>query len=314
MNKHITLCCILFFNYSYSQIISNNTGSEYQFGFGIKTILEVQRFSNLRLSLSAGIGKKMKDDLSFIYPSINTELQIYNGGMGSSLMNKNKLKLNFDFVTSVSITLGSKLVNHIGYAKKFNPLYYFLDDSAISLQNPYHWSLSLGSNYIISSDSNKENQMVGLLNLNFGRLIQFTYINDGAPFGKLTGDGYDRYHTGGGMFSYHGNYTDAINLIEISYHRFTGYQRNSFEISNHMQIDFIPYKNSEAFYYNQSKWKFKLSNYNSGYGGYFAYYNSNLDGQDLIHKIIDKAYQPNLLKISRKAYGINYYYTNWNSK
>lgn len=302
---------------SHSQVqnsIKNLQGGAFQFGCAVKMSFEIQKFTNFRLSISGGLGKKIKD-IEFLYPTLNSEIQIYNGGLGSNLLYGKHRKLKIDFVTSFMITCGVREVNYLGYITKNNPLNYFSDLSATALQNPYYNSISLGSNYILSTDRKKENQLVGVANINIERTVQITYYNDGTPFSNFTGDGYDRYYTGGGTISYYGNYRDKINHIEISYHKFTGYQRNAFETANHMQIDFIPYNDYEAFYYNQSRWKLKAGNYENGFGVFLtAYDKPNWDAQDVIHFKINNAYHPDLFNTPRYGFGLDYGYLNWTTR
>ncbi|WP_397362743.1 hypothetical protein [Olleya sp. R77988] len=314
--KSLFICC-LFSVIATAQVkttIEQSNSDDFQFGGALKLTFEVQKFTNFRLSIAAGAGKKI-EGLNYIYPAINTEIQLYNGGIGSSLLYSKQRQLILDFIISFNVTGGIREVGTYGYATRYNPLNYFSDLSAKPLQNPYYNSLSLGSNYIISSDKNRENQLIGIFNLNVERTFQFTYYNDGTPFRNTLGDGYDRYYTGGGIFSYYGNYNDAINHIALSYHKFTGYQRNAFEMANHLQIDFIPYKDVQAFYYNQSRWRFAVGNYDTGFSGHVSIYdNPKLDVQDYIHLTIDNAYHPNTFNKPRWAFGFDYNYVNWNSK
>lgn len=298
----------------YAQTKQSHNGQDFQYGIGVKFGFEIQKFSNFRFSIAGGIGKPI-DDVEFIYPSLHCELQIYNGGIGSTLLYSKHRNLVFDFNTSVTVTAGIRGLDEFSSLKKFTPLYYFSDLNFTPLQAPYYNSFSLGSNFIVSSDSERENQLVGFSNLNLERTVQICYYNDGTPWGNFTGDGYDRYFTGGGVLSYHSNFSNSINLVELSYHKFTGYQRFAFEIANHMQIDFIPYKSVNAFYYNQSRWRLKAANFESGFGFQFSVYDKQKwDMQDLIHFTIDNGYHPDTYHETRYSFGLDYSYINFNSK
>ncbi len=287
----------------------NLNGDSFQYGGAIKLTYEIQKLPNFRLSIAGGIGKEL-EGISNIYPTFHLDLQMYNGGIGASLLKSQREKLHFDLNTSVMIISGFDKVNEKDLAVKFSPINYFSTNSATPLYNPFNWSFSLGTNYIVFSDKSNKNQFVGALNANFGRLIQVTYYNDGAPWGNILSDGYDRYHTGGGAVSYYGNFNDEINFLEVSYQRFTGYTENSFEIANHLQLDFIPYKDKKQYYYNQSKYNFKVANYTKGYSGSFYLYNFGGDAQDNIHYIINCTYHPNTIDSQRMGVSLEYLYSN----
>ena len=187
----------------------------FEYGASDKFTFEVQTFSNFRLSLTGGIGKRI-EGIECIYPAAHLEMQLYNGGIGSSLLYSRQRRLTADFVASVLITGGVREVGPDGFAERYSPLNFFSDLSATPLQNPYYNSISLGSNYVISTNRDRENQLVGVFNLNAERIVQVTYYNDGTPFGNWIGDGYDRYYTGGGMLSYYGKYTDEVNIAELT--------------------------------------------------------------------------------------------------
>jgi len=152
-----------------------------------------------------------------------------------------------DFITAFTLTSGFNnyfTSEHLADTVNWHlmPLYYFADFVNPALENPYNYSLSLGTNVIASTDKNKTVQRIGFLNIHLESL-QFSYYNDGgSPFDELyLGDSKDRYYTGGAMLSYSGLQKDFVNHIELSFHKFTGYTKNAFEVSNKLDLTYVNY-------------------------------------------------------------------------
>lgn len=302
INKTFTIIFISFLSLiSYSQ----DKNDKFDYGVSAKLELEVQKFTNLRLSIVGGIAKKI-EKVDFLYPAIHLETVLYNGGIGSSLSKDGIGKLYCDVITSFSLTGGRGKRNNESFNKKFSPLNFFSNFSAYVFQNPYYNSISLGSNYIISINSNKKNQLVGMFNANIGSYFQLTYCNDGTPFGNWLGDGQDRYYTGIGVLGYYGNHNDIIDNIELSFHKFTGYQPHLFDFANSMQIDIMPYKDTQGYYYNQNRFSLRVGNYGNNYSFFASMYDSvKYDSQDWIHYLIDNAYHPDFYRDTRFGFGVS---------
>jgi hypothetical protein len=150
----------------------------------------------------------------------------------------------------------------------------------------------VGTNFIFTSDRNKKFQRTGFLNFHFNR-FQISYSNDGGvPLSDIyLGDRKDRYYTGSALLSYHGKPFTAVNLIELSYHKFTGYTQNSFEASNQFDFAFVNYKKKEQRFYNKSMFTLNLANPVKGYGLNVKLYNkTKWDVQHLIHWSIFNSY------------------------
>ena len=172
------------------------------------------------------------------------------------------------------------------------PLYYFADFVNPAMQNPYNYSLSVGTNVIFSTDDNKTAQRVGFLNVHLSSM-QFSYYNDGGwPFNELhTGDNKDRYYTGGAVISYNGTQEDAVNHIELSFHKFTGYTKNAFEASSMLGLAYVDYYKSDQKYFNKSMWSLNISNPVKGYGLSVKRYNyTKWDVQHLVHWSLFNSY------------------------
>src|SRR5690606_37731044 len=133
---------------------------------------------SFKLSGNVGIGKSWLNEN--IYPTFNTEFQLYYSGLGSNSLPKTKREPVLDVILAFTLTAGKEGDdNYYSLA----PLRYFSDFAYPSLKNPYEYSLSAGTNIIFSTDQNRETQRIGFLNGNaYG--FQLSYYNDGTPFPK----------------------------------------------------------------------------------------------------------------------------------
>jgi hypothetical protein len=296
-----TILCFAGITVCYAQVKLNLKGSDngLQYGFSVKAQLEVSTVKqtqapHLRVAIAGGIGSSFIDNN--IYPTINTELQLYNNGLGSSKPGKNKPGINLDLVTALTLTAGVKDFLQQSRMQLFMdrnvPLYYFADFGLPALKNPFAYSFSIGTNFIINNDGDKQFQRTGFLNFHFNR-FQISYSNDGGvPISNIyLGDRKDRYYTGSVLFSYHGKPYTAVNLVELSYHKFTGYTLNSFEASNQFDFAYVNYKKTAQRFYNKSMFTLNLANPVKGYGVNVKLYNkTKWDVQHLIHWSIYNAY------------------------
>lgn len=260
-----------------------------QLGFSVKATLEAGRkatpFINFRLSATAGVASDFIGP--WIYPSFHTEFQLYNGGLGSG---NDRLTKGFllDIIAAVTVTTGVNNQLASGkssiYTERNVPLYYFSNFALPALQNPFDHSLSVGTNFIVSTDRQKSFQRIGFVNLHAWRL-QLSYYNDGGfPFSDIfLGDRRDRYYTGGGTLSYNGKRHTLLETVELGYHKFTGYTRGAFEVSNKLNLAYVNYRNKEQHKYNRSLWVLNLANPSRGFGINLRTY--NYIDQDIQHKI-----------------------------
>lgn len=224
---------------------------------------------------------------------------MYNGGLGSKKRNGNKKPgITMDLINAFTLTTGvnnyltSDSIVPIIKTNRNVPLYYFSNFTSPALQNPYDYSVSVGTNFIVSTDRLKSDQRVGFINIHLHRL-QVSYYNDGgSPFDEsFLGDSKDRYYTGGTLFSYQGNARSDINFVELAFNKFTGYTKNAFEVSNKLDLAFVNYNNTEQKYYNKSVWSLTIANPEKGFGVNINRYNhTNWDVQHLIHFSIYNSY------------------------
>tara|TARA_R110002051_G_scaffold78626_1_gene142194 strand:+ start:1994 stop:2974 length:981 start_codon:yes stop_codon:yes gene_type:complete len=317
-NLSLFILLVLFSSfYCKAQNDFNLTTSNLQYGVALKLNLEFGiRFKKkfkfnkrnffspgAKLSLTAAVGYE-KTDLGF-FPAIHT---------GVILFNKNTIGSNQEiasYVPQVHFFANAVVAAEID-RRQFNrfeksvPFYHFTEFVANPLQNPYFSSISFGVNFIKVKE---DHQWVGFFNANAARTVQISYYNDGGPVLGWPGDNMDRYYTGGGHASYHGNYRDEIDLIELSYHKYTGYQKYAFDVADKLQIDFLNYNDSNQFSYNQQRWRLNFSSLRSGYGGSISIFNLNrIDFQDFLHFNTNVPYHPDYYNGFKIMFGGRYEY------
>lgn len=318
------ICCVA--NFANSQTHFNATSNRYSFQYGLSLKCSVE-FGHtqyrpnpiFRITVNGGVGSNFISE--WLYPSLNIEVQLYNGGLGS----RNEKTLgrttnDLDIITALTLTAGSNdrfKTNKIKSLEKRNvPLYYFSDFVHPALQNPYDASFSLGTNVIFTPlNREKKDQRIGFINGHF-KQIQLSYYNDGGIpiYDTYLGDRKDRYYTGGGVISYHGKTSTSAfaDLLEISYKKFTGYTKNAFEISNKLLLNFMNYHTTEQRLYNKSLWTLNIANTFKGVGLTVASYNKVAwDMQHYIHWGLFNTYHMVPYK-SYWAISASYYYVNTN--
>ena len=306
--------------------INNSDGIQY--GFAIKTTIDINgiesngKYTNFNIAVVGGIGGH-PFDLENIYPTAHAGFMVYNRGDLVSDYSKSFFNSTIlDFFIDLTLNVGYYRDN-INFNIRNVPLYHFSDFTPNPLQNPFQHSVSLGSNTVISTDSYRQEQpqRIGFLNIMIDRHFQFSMYNDGS-FYRLLGlaDGLDRYYTGGGMFAYHLDNDANFNLLEFSFHKFTGHEKYAFDSGNLLQLDFIPFKEPKTYYYNKNRMRFTMSNTNRNYGIHLTAHNTDKDFQDKIHFNGNYSYHPDIFKDYKgivdeiKRLGIGGYWINNNSK
>ncbi len=295
----ILCCAVATLCYAQEKLHLKTSTNGLQYGFSVKAQLECSTVKqtqapHVRIALAGGIGSSFIDNN--IYPTLNTELQLYNNGLGSSKPGKKKPGIDLDFVTALTLTAGVKdFLQQSRMQLLINrnvPLYYFADFGLPALKNPFAYSFSIGTNFIFTNDKDKQFQRTGFVNFHFNR-FQISYSNDGGvPLSNIyLGDRKDRYYTGSVLLSYHGKPYTAVNLVELSYHKFTGYTQNSFEASNQFDFAYVNYKKTAERFYNKSLFTLNVANPVQGYGFNVKLYNkTKWDVQHLIHWSIYNSY------------------------
>jgi hypothetical protein len=264
-----------------------------QYGVSLKAAVEFncggykQPNPNIRISINGGIASYFLN--TSVYPSLNEEIEMYNGGIGSKNRFGKGSPFTLDFITAITVTAGIK--DHFIASKsyllknRYAPLYYFSEFIRPCLQNPYSYSISAGTDFIFSTDKEKTSQRIGFLNIHFDR-VQVSYYNDGGTPVNQThlGDMKDRYYTGGAVISYNGPINTFLNDVRLSYSKFTGFTKNAFEASNKLNLAYVYYHDQEQKFYNKSTWSVSAGNVTNGWElGVRSYNYVVQDVQHLIH-------------------------------
>lgn len=288
-----------------------------QYGFSLNAFIDIGLKKKtdpapvFRLTSSAGIGA---DFLSQnIYPSVNVEVHLYNGGIGSR--NEHSFStLSLDAMIALTLTAGikSQLLKSksTDFFNRNVPLYYFSDFTRPALQNPFNSSVSVGTNIIFTPDKGKKRQRIGFLNVH-NENFQFSYFNDGGvPISTIyLGDRADRFYTGGFLFSFNFPHNTLLNTISLSYFKYTGYSKSAFEVSNKMYLDYMNYHDSTQQKFNKSIWVVSMQNIQKGLGLNYKWYNNvTVDLQHRIHSALFNAFHMVPYK-TYGAIGFNYFYT-----
>lgn len=298
---------VLFLSSQYKVYSQNN----FSFGVGGKLNIEFsyKYRPDFKLGITGGISYNsiINNDYG-ISPTLHGGLIFFNGRSVGANQSKKKYTIQSHAFLNTTVVfqldrLDFKPIN------RSVPLYHFAEFTASPLQNPYKSSVSYGMNLILVHD--KKHQRIGFFNLNIAGRFQVSYYNDGGPVLGWVGDNRDRYYTGGIVLSYHGYFDDAINLVELSYHKFTGYQKYAFDVGEHLQIDFVNYNDTNQFKYNQQRWRLNFSNLDNGFGGSISLYNANsIDFQDFLHFWTNVPYHPDYFNGYRWMFGGRYEYNN----
>jgi hypothetical protein len=290
-------CSCFLFSLSQNKTDFRTNQRGLQFGFSGKITAEAGTKArpaiNLRFSLNVGVASEFID--KWMYPSLNMELQAYNGGFGSR-NHDGQRGFCMDVITAMTVTAGIRnqfVSTNINLLARRNvPLYYFANFAQPALQNPFQHSFSVGTNYIFSTDGNKSSQRIGFINLHIWR-FQLSYYNDGGvPIADIyLGDRRDRYYTGGATLSYNGKRNTLPETVELGFYKYTGYTKNAFEVSNKLNLAYVHYRNQEQKFYNRSLWSLNLASPSKGFGINLRTFNYvDQDFQHAIHWKLSDAY------------------------
>lgn len=263
---------LLFFQEGNSQNFLNNSNIEQELiDYRHEILRENQLKSALGLGASLDLGTKSNGSLRvyvtvaalkniFNAGSFNTLIgaqsivEIYRGGLGTSVLDTEKSKFVFEIRNSVMLLTGWDDNQRISG----KPGFVNVVSNKSPLFDPLDYSISLGTTFVNGLNHDR-NQQIGTLSLS-AREGRFSYYNDGPPFNWFAlGDKYDRYWSGGGSFSFH--YTDNSNLLTdftIRFDNYTGYQTNLYETVDLLKLDNIAYKQKKQQFFNQSRIQYQL--------------------------------------------------------
>ncbi|MEO5681606.1 MAG: hypothetical protein ABIQ88_03135 [Chitinophagaceae bacterium] len=272
----------------------SNTGE--QLGASIKLTAEIGNSKtsfSWRMGISGGAAAFLGRD--WLYPSLHADLMLYHGGIGSNWPGiKSSCYADIELSVAYTFTIGLKnrlyTNSNLNPVVRHYPLYYLNTFNIPPLQNPFNYSVSWGGNaiYFFTRRENKF-QQVGFANVHADR-AQLSYTNDGPPFFPPFGDKFDRMHTGGGFISLHGNNDWPVNLFEIGFNKFTGYSKNTYELSNQAGIVYLYYNDQTQQYYNRSHIYSTIGNTAQNWALTLNRY--NYPKWDIQHKIHQRLFYP----------------------
>jgi len=291
-------------------------GSGVQVGISAKGSVEfLEGIPQFRLGINAGVGSAVLSNA--VYPSLNLEWQVYYRGLGTrSSTPKSRHDLTSDIILAGTLTGGINYqLDGISLQKaawRNKPLYYFTEFVQPALQNPFRYSLSIGSNILLAMDPGKKKfQRIGFINAHVGT-FQFNYYNDGGGFQSVgIGDGEDRYFTGGGFAAVNLDGRKDLNQFSLSYHKFSGFYPGAFDLASDMDLTFVNYKNPDEAYYNKSFWSLSVGNVTKGWSGFIRSNNiyNRIDFQNFIHYSGTDAYHqipyPRYFSVGGSYSGLN---------
>jgi len=271
----------------------------YEWGASLKVAVSISNASPvIRIGSSVGIGiLALNND---VFPSAHLEWDVYLNGLGTrsgSPHHKNQLTTDVFLAATLTGRLGGgKYTDNYYKNPAWNqPLYCWSDFAQPPLQNPFWNSLSVGSVWALSFDKQKRLAHGGIQRIGFlnGHADQFdlSYTNDGGGLISQSrlGDHRDRMYTGCGHLSFHPKTMDGINSYELSFHRYTGYSRQAFELSCDMHLGFVDYHDSVQQYYSRSEFCLRVGSTTQGWAGTVRWINprNRREVQNLIHYIGD---------------------------
>jgi hypothetical protein len=287
------------------EVGSRRQHSTVQWGASLKASLELLRgLPNFRLAAVAGLGAPVFDRVA--YPSLHLEGQLYGGGLGTHTgQGLKNYHATADFILAASVTSGVayrvRRLTDDQLARRYQPLYYFTELALPPLQNPYAASVSVGTNFLLATDVHKSRwQQIGFFGIHgewrhrgqyWGG--QFNYYNDGGGTQALgIGDGRDRYYTGGGLLAFNAPVTQKLNTFTASYHKFSGFYPNAFELASALNLGYVPYRDSAQEHYNRSYYNFSVGSVSQGAEAFARINNpfNRFDFQNSIHYVGNFAY------------------------
>ncbi len=167
-------------------------------------------------------------------------LTLYTRTLGNDL-NPLKTDVQIDFINTLVLGFVSRdTLDYMKYLRTMNNAPYY------NLRHNNKNALFVGTNFVLNNHGRK--QAVGSITIT-ARDYSLNYYNDGGiPIDVVgIGDGFDRWWTGGFMFTKHTHERDLVgkmhsyNRWEGSFDQFTGYAPLVYELSNILGINIPEY-------------------------------------------------------------------------
>lgn len=227
----------------------------YNFQLGAKIDLGWRRNGTIRLFAIFGFLQNFSSGTFKVLLGGQSELEMYRGGLGTSLQNREKSRINLEWRNSLMMLGGWEDGGGMVNGK---PAFVSVGDTRSALVDPLDISFSLGTTFI-NGINHRRNQQIGTLHITvYNGVLQ--YYNDATPFHWLgLADRYDRYWTGGGQLgAYWKNDHTLVTHFVLRFDNYTGYQVNLYEVAGVLQIDNMPYYEAEEQMYNQANFQYKV--------------------------------------------------------
>ena len=262
------------------------------FGVSARVVLDIglNNKSSFRFGVSTGFGYSI---YSSNLTSVNLEYSYLWSGLGT-YNDENCSYIVISPIVTQSFNSKRQELREDNY--RYQSLYYFTDLIPPALQNPYLNSSSIGLNFVRFYNQRiySKWQRIGHIGFKFNT-FHIAYNNDGGPVLNLIADGEDRYFTGIGIVNVHLNDKLVVNKFNISFYKFTGYSKMSFEISDELLYSSVDYDNPNQNFFNKGFWEFGVGN--SEYGSVFLRINNpknTKEVQNFIHYHMGFGYHQNL--------------------
>ena len=270
--------------------------------FGASVDFGNKRNGSIRGFLSVGLLRSLGSREFKCLFGAQSQLEIYRGGLGTSLENNEKFKLNIEWRNAI-IAISGYERNNDPVSK---PAFVSVLNDLSALYNPLDYSLSIGTCFI-NGINHSRHQQIGIGSISVLN-VQLNYYNDATPFHKIgLADRFDRYWTGGGDLGvYWNNNSRFITDIQLSYVNYTGYQRNLYELAGIVHMDNLPYKDKSQQMFNQGAFIYKVGIKNQMHVNYSIFEPAYSDIQYLIHyNITESPFHPRPLG-RRNTIGFDY--------
>ncbi|MBL0048925.1 MAG: hypothetical protein IPP32_12610 [Bacteroidetes bacterium] len=278
------------------------------FGFTSKVtfIMAHAPLKSIRISVGGALQREVGFFGSYkVAITYQNSISLYQGGVGSSVFAKERYKYELDWLNGMTISFpfSTRPPQDIANA----PLYIVGQFQIPSITNKYNTAINYSSSFI--ANNHRKNQWVGQVGFKADK-FQIAYYNDGTPYHWFrTGDGLDRWWTGGGILDI---YAQDFRM-QFAYDKFTGYSPLAFELSNSFGLNKDLYRDINQFGYNRSGWSFNFQWKNGVELGFGYFDNPNWDIQNWIHTTRGMVTHPQVVAPSF-TYSGSYSYLNTANK
>jgi hypothetical protein len=280
--------------------------------------------SNVRLLASIGSKGNLNhysgnQRVSYFITPIATAAIMLGKGIGASMLDK-RLGLRLQFNVNLNLTgeWGPYQIVSLQHRIEGAP---YMIENGFKADRTNVINISSSEILVNIDKKNYDLQRVGGVFVGINR-FSFSYFNDGPPFGMWAGDGLDRWFTGTGHASYNfSGLNEDINKgenieqknarkeIRLSFARYTGYEKNSYEYGTAILNDYVMYKDESYQAFNRGL--FGLHFYSDNFfGGVILNDNDMLDIQNLIHRVRLMAFHRSVNRSSVSFEGGSYFNLN----